>query len=88
MAILPPLLISLDTMAFFIFCGKQQHNLLHVSSVAEIESTLVGSLVGSVLEGDDSVSGSQLLLRELAFILLGFLGSNRRLTILGCLRDK
>lgn len=56
-----------------------------MSGIAEIKSTLVGSLVGSVLEGDDSVSGSQLLLRELAFILFSFLGSNGRLAILGCL---
>lgn len=36
--------------------------LLHVSSVAEIEATLVGSFVRSVLKGDDSVAGSQLFL--------------------------
>ena len=35
---------------------------LHVPSVAEVEATLIGSLVGSVLEGDDSVAGPQLLL--------------------------
>ena len=36
--------------------------LLHVSSVAEIEATLVGSFVRSVLKGDDSVASPQLFL--------------------------
>ena len=59
--------------------------LLHVSSVAEIEATLVGSFVRSVLKGDDSVASPQLFLWELALVLLGFLRSNGGLTIFGSL---
>lgn len=65
-----------------------RESILHVSSVAEIKATLVSSFIGSILERDDCVAGPQLFFGELASVLLGLLGSNRRLAVLGSLRDK
>lgn len=49
---------------------------LHVAGVAKVLSGLVGALVGSVLQVDDALTGTKLLLAEVALILLGGLGSD------------
>lgn len=55
--------------------------------VAEIQTALVGSFVGTVLQRDDGIAGAQLFIGELARVLLGFLGSDRRLAELGALES-
>jgi len=50
---------------------------LHVPGVAEVDSGLGGALVRSVLQGDDIGAGAQLLIAEVAHVLVGLLGSNR-----------
>lgn len=42
---------------------------------ADVLSSLVGALVGTSLEADDGLAGVQLLFSELAFVLVGGLGS-------------
>jgi len=56
-----------------------------VPSVAKVKAALVSTLVGAVLQGDDSVAGPQLFLSELASVLIGFLRADRGLSVLGCL---
>lgn len=58
---------------------------LHVSGVAKVDSALIGTFIRSVLQGNDRVSGSELLLSKLTGVFLGFLGTNGRQTEFGCL---
>lgn len=44
-----------------------------MSRVSEIDPALIGSFIASVLQADDGLSGSELLLREISFVFLGFL---------------
>lgn len=53
-----------------------------MSGVAEVDTTLGRSLVGTVLQRDHGLTGTHLLVAELAFVLVGFLGSDRWLAIL------
>jgi len=46
-----------------------------VPGVTEVLAGLVGSLVGSVLQVDNALSGPQLLLCELTLVLVGLFGS-------------
>lgn len=66
-----------------LLAGRVNNSSLHVPSVAKVDPALVGPLVGSVLEGDDRVSGPQLFLRELTGVLLGLLGPDAGLAVLG-----
>lgn len=50
---------------------------LHVSGVAKVNARLGSTLVGSVLQGDDILAGTELLIAEVANILVRLLGSNR-----------
>lgn len=56
-----------------------------MARVAEGHACLVGALVGAVLQADDSVGGVQLLLGELADILLRLLGPDGSLSELAAL---
>lgn len=56
-----------------------------MTSVAKIETALIGTLVGSCLQSNNCVACSQLLLSEISFIFIRLLGSDRALTILGSL---
>ncbi|KAF4518354.1 hypothetical protein B566_EDAN007081 [Ephemera danica] len=49
---------------------------LHVSGVAEVDARLVGTLVAAVLQRDDTLTRSHLLLAELSHVLVSLLGSN------------
>lgn len=53
-----------------------------MSGVAKVDATLGCTLVGAVLQRDDRLSGPQLFIAELAFVLVRFLRSDRRLAIL------
>lgn len=53
-----------------------------MSGVAKVDTTLGRSLVGTVLQRDDCLSGTHLLVTELAFVLVRFLWSDRWLSIL------
>lgn len=53
-----------------------------MSSVAKVDATLGRALVGTVLQRDDGLAGPQLLVRELALVLVGLLRSDRRLAVL------
>lgn len=55
---------------------------LHMSGVAKVDATLGRSLVGAVLQRDDRLSGSELFIAELTFVLVRFLRADRRLAIL------
>lgn len=57
----------------------------HMSCITEVETALVGAFVGTVLQGDDGITGTQLFLSELALVLLSLLGSNGRFAELGSL---
>jgi len=59
---------------------------LHMPGVAEIHSALIGSSVGSVLEGNHSLTGTQLLFGKVALVLLSLFGSDGRLSIFRCLK--
>lgn len=50
---------------------------LHVPGVAKIDARLGGALVGAILQGDDVLAGTQLLLAKVAYILVRLLGTNR-----------
>lgn len=53
-----------------------------MSSVAKVDSALGRALVGTVLQRDDGLAGPQLLVRELALVLVRLLRSNRGLAVL------
>lgn len=53
-----------------------------MSSVAKVDAALGRTLVGTVLERDDGLAGPQLLVGELALVLVRFLGSDRGLAVL------
>ena len=57
-----------------------------MSRVAEIQTTLVGAFVGTVLQTDDRIAGAKLFIGKLARVLLRFLRSDRRLAELGALK--
>ena len=57
----------------------------HVSRVAEVKTALVGAFVGTVLQRDDCITGTQLFLSELAGVLLSLLGSDGRFAELASL---
>lgn len=46
---------------------------LHMSGVAKVNATLGRTLVGTVLQRDDCLTGTHLLVAELAFVLVSFL---------------
>ena len=48
---------------------------LHMSSVTEVDSALSRAFVRPVLQTDHCLSGPQLLLREVPFVLIGLFGS-------------
>lgn len=50
---------------------------LHVPGVAKVDARLGGALVGAILQGDDVLAGTQLLLAKVAHILVRLLGTNR-----------
>lgn len=52
-----------------------------MSGVAEVDATLGRALVGTVLQRDDCLTGAHLLIAELAFVLVGFLRSDRSLSV-------
>lgn len=51
---------------------------LHVTGVTEVHAASVGALVGTVLQVDDALTGAQLILGEVALVLIGRLGSKER----------
>lgn len=51
--------------------SKVEH--LHMSGIAETDATLIGTLITAVLQTNHTMSGSQLLLRETAYIFVRFL---------------
>ncbi|KAF4518353.1 hypothetical protein B566_EDAN007080, partial [Ephemera danica] len=59
---------------------------LHVSGVAEVDARLVGTLVAAVLQRDDTLTRSHLLLAELSHVLVSLLGSNAGQTVVASLR--
>lgn len=59
-----------------------------MSSVAKVDATLGRTLVGTVLQRDDRLSCPQLLVRELALVLVRLLGSDRWLSVLAGLAAK
>lgn len=54
---------------------------LHVSSVAKVDAALVGAFVAAILKTDDTLARLQLLLREVAHVLVGLLRSDTRLAV-------
>lgn len=59
-----------------------------MSSVAKVDATLGRTLVGTVLQRNDGLSRPQLLVRELALVLVRFLGPNRRFAVFAGLATK
>lgn len=53
-----------------------------MSSVAKVDAALGRALVRSVLQRDDGLAGPQLLVRELALVLVRLLRPDRRLAVL------
>lgn len=56
--------------------------------VAKVNARLGGALVGTILQGDDILASTQLLLAEVALILVRLLGANRWLVEFGGLVKK
>ena len=56
--------------------------------VAEVDAGLGGSLVAAHLQADGVLAGVELLLSELASVLLGLLGAQARLAVAGRLRAR
>lgn len=59
-----------------------------MSGVAEVDAGLGGALVGSVLQGDHVLAGTQLFLAEVSHVLVGLLGSDRWLVEVRGLKNK
>ena len=45
---------------------------LHMSRVSKIDPALIGSFIASILQAYNRLACSKLLLREIAFVFLGF----------------
>lgn len=56
---------------------------LHVPGVAKVDARLGGTLVGSVLQRDDVGASAELLIAEVAHVLVRLLGSDRWLVEVG-----
>lgn len=54
-----------------------------MAGVAEVLAGLIGALVGAHLEVDDALAGAELLIGEVALVLLGGLGANEGTLELG-----
>lgn len=64
-----------------IYGGGGGGGVLHVPGVAEVDATLVGALVAAVLQADDALAGLELLVREVADVLVGLLRADARLAV-------
>ena len=51
---------------------------LHMTGVTEVLSGLISAFVGTHLQIDNAFSGSELLVREVAFVFFGGLGTDER----------
>ena len=60
---------------------------LHVPGVAEADAALVGALVAAVLQADDALARLELLLREVADVLVGLLRPDARLAVVAGLKS-
>lgn len=54
-----------------------------MTGVTEVETGSVGALVRAVLQVDDALARAQLLLAEVALVLVGWLGAQERTGPLG-----
>ena len=52
-----------------------------MSGVAEVDAALGGALVAAVLQANDALAGLQLLLREVAHVLVRLLWADARLAV-------
>jgi Mg2+/Co2+ transporter CorB len=59
-----------------------------MSGIAKVDATLVGSLVAAILKTYDTLASTHLFFREVTNILLSFLGTNARLSIITRLKTE